>query len=226
MKANPDVTISVSGGGSGNGVKAMIDGTTDIANASRFVKDKEVKAAVENGVTPVAHAVAYDCIIPVLHPSNPIADLSLEQLKAIYTGQVENWKEVGGPDKPIVVVSRDTSSGTYEVWEKKVLNKENVTPGADLAASNGAVVQAVAKNEYAIGYIGIGYMENSVKDLTVGGIKGTPQGALDGSFPISRALFMFTNGWPSGDVAKFLQFVKHPETGQKLVLDAGFVPLY
>src|SRR5208337_4260363 len=121
MKANPTVKISVSGGGSGNGIKALIDGTTDIADSSRFIKDEEVKAAVEKGTYPVPFAVAYDSIIPIVHPSNPVKNLTVDQLKAIYAGEVKNWKEVGGLDKELVIVSRDTSSGTYEVWEVKIL---------------------------------------------------------------------------------------------------------
>src|SRR6056297_3000768 len=142
MEANSDVKVSVSGGGSGNGIKALIDGTTDIADASRFIKQKEVELAVSKGRYPVPFGVAYDSMIPVVHPSNPIDNLSLKQLKNIYEGKVENWKELGGPDRPVVVISRDTSSGTYEVWEKIVLQGGRVTPRASLLASNGAVAQA------------------------------------------------------------------------------------
>jgi phosphate transport system substrate-binding protein len=126
MKEFPNVNISISGGGSGNGIKAIIDGTTDIANSSRFIKDSEVKQAVDNGAYPVPFSVAYDCIIPVVHPDNAVDDLTIDQLQAIYMGKVKNWKEVGGDDRPVVVISRDTSSGTYEVWEEKVLKKERV----------------------------------------------------------------------------------------------------
>jgi phosphate transport system substrate-binding protein len=226
MKQNPDVKISISGGGSGNGIKALIDGSTDIADSSRFIKDKEVKMAVEKGRYPVPFAVAYDCIIPVVHPSNPIMNLTLQQLKDIYMGKMKNWSEVGGPDKPIVVISRDTSSGTYEVWEKKVMKKERVYPGALLQASNGAIVQAVSKNENAIGYIGIGYLDSSVKGLMVERIQGTPETTLNGTYPVSRALYMFTQGWPKGDTLNFINFVIHPEKGQELVGEVGFVPLY
>ena len=121
MKQNPDVKISISGGGSGNGIKALIDASTDIADSSRFIKEKEVKLAVEKGSYPVPFAVAYDCIVPIVHPSNNITNLTMGQLKELYMGTVKNWKEIGGPDRPIVVVSRDTSSGTYEVWHKKVM---------------------------------------------------------------------------------------------------------
>jgi len=226
MKQNPDVKISISGGGSGNGIKALIDGSTDIADSSRFIKDSEVKQAVGNGRYPVPFAVAYDCIIPVVHPSNPATNFSTAQLKAIYTGEIKNWKEVGGPDSKIVVISRDTSSGTYEVWETKIMEKARVFPGALLQASNGAVAQAVSKNKNAIGYIGVGYLNDSVKGLTVNGVEGTPETTLNGMFPISRALYMFTNGWPTSDTLNFINFVLNPEKGQKYVEEAGFVPLY
>ena len=226
MKENPDVTISISGGGSGNGIKAIIDGTTDIADSSRFIKDSEVKLAISNSVYPVPFAVAYDCIIPVVHPTNSITNLSIDQLKSIYKGEITNWKEVGGPNKKIVVVSRDTSSGTYEVWEKKVMSKERVYPGALLQASNGAVVQTVSKNKNAIGYIGLGYVNDEIKALTVNNVKGSSETTLNGLYPISRPLYMFTNSWPKEDIAKFINYVLHPDKGQKLVNEIGFVQLY
>lgn len=226
MKETAGINISISGGGSGDGIKAIIDGTTDIADSSRFIKKEEVKAAFDKGVYPVPFRVAYDCIIPVVHPSNPVKVLSMDQLKAIYKGEVKNWKEFGGPNKPIVVISRDTSSGTYEVWEDKVMHKDKVYAGALLQASNGAVAQAVAKNPNAIGYIGLGYLNKDLKALPVNGIVGSKATTLDGSFPISRPLFMFTKGWPEGEIVKFINYVLQPDKGQKLVDEAGFVPLY
>jgi len=225
MKLQPDVNISVSGGGSGNGIKALIDGNTDIASSSRFIKDKEISMAMEKGVFPVPHRVALDCVVPVVHPTNPLSNVTLDQLKGVYTGAITNWKDLGGDDKQIVVISRDTSSGTYEVWGKIVLEKEKVTPRALLQASNGAVVQAVAKNKYAIGYIGIGYLNKDVKALTVNNVKASPATALNGAYPVSRPLFMFTNGWPKGDTMTFLNFVISP-AGQKIVEQEGYVPLY
>ena len=226
MKQNPDVKISISGGGSGNGIKALIDGSTDIADSSRFIKQKEVKLAVSKGRYPVPFAVAYDCIVPVVHPGNSIMNITMQQLKAIYKGEIKNWKEIGGPDRPIVVISRDTSSGTYEVWHKKVMKKERVFPGALLQASNGAIVQAVSKNKNAIGYIGLGYLDKSVKGLMVDRVKGSEETTLNGTFPVSRPLYMFTPGWPKEEVLNFINFVIHPEKGQKYVRSAGFVPLY
>ena len=226
MKQTPSVKISISGGGSGNGIKALIDGSTDIANSSRFIKDKEVKLAVDRDIYPVPFSVAYDCIIPVVHSTNTLTNITLDQLKDIYLGNIRNWKELGGPDRPVVVVSRDTSSGTYEVWSKKVMKKERVFPGALLQASNGAVAQTVAKNKNAVGYIGIGYLNEDVKPLSVNGIKGSIESTLNGSYPISRPLYMFTPGWPKGETLNFINFVLHPEKGQKYIGDAGYVPLY
>jgi phosphate transport system substrate-binding protein len=226
MKVNPKVKISLSGGGSGEGIKALIDGTTDIADSSRFIKDEEVKLAVEKGAYPVPFAIAYDSIVPIVHPSNSVKNLTQDQLKAIYMGTIKNWKEVGGPNLQIVIVSRDTSSGTYEVWEQKVMKKERVYAGALLQASNGAIVQAVSKNRYAIGYIGLGYINKSVKPLTVNGIKGSEKTTLDGTYPISRPLYMFTRGWPTGDALNFINYVLNPQKGQRYVKEAGFVPLY
>jgi phosphate transport system substrate-binding protein len=226
MSQNPNVKISISGGGSGEGIKALIDGTTNIADSSRFIKDSEIKQAVDKGRYPVPFAVAYDCIIPVVHPSNTVMNLTIQQLKGIYKGEIKNWKELGGPDKPIVVISRDTSSGTYEVWEDKVMKKERVSPAVLLQASNGAIVQAVSSNQNAIGYIGLGYVDNSVKALMVNRVKGSEENALNGSFPITRALYMFTSGWPTGDTLNFINFMLHPQKGQKYVKEEGFVPLY
>jgi phosphate transport system substrate-binding protein len=226
MKVNPGIKISLSGGGSGNGIKALIDGSTDIATSSRFIKNKEIKLAVEKGRYPVPFAVAYDCIVPVVHPGNPLSNLTLEQLRTIYIGKIKNWKDMGGPDRKVVVISRDTSSGTYEVWHKVVMNKQRVFPGALLQASNGAIVQAVANNKNAIGYIGIGYMHKSVKPLSVDGIVGSEETTLNGSYPISRPLYMFTAGWPEEDVLNFINFAVHPQKGQSYVRKAGYVPLY
>lgn len=226
MKVYPDVNVSVSGGGSGNGIKAIIDGTTDIADSSRFIKDKEVALAVEKGVYPVPFGVAYDCIVPVVHSSNPVKNLTLDQLKNIYNGKTKNWKEVGGPDKKIVVISRDTSSGTYEVWEDIVMKKERVFPGALLQASNGAVAQSVAKNSYAIGYVGLSYLNKDLKSVSVNGVEASVENVLSSAYPVSRILYMFTKGWPTGTTLKFINFVMHPAKGQKIVAEAGYVPLY
>jgi len=225
MKKNPDVEISVAGTGSGDGIKAIIDGTADIGNASRDMKDKEVELAKSKGVSPVRHTVALDCIVPVVHPSNPVGDLTLDQLKDIYTGKIKNWKEVGGTDKVIVVISRDSSSGTFEVWNHKVLDKKRVRPDAQLQASNGAVAQAVAGNKYAIGYVGIGYVNQNLKGVKVGGVQASAETAKNGQYPIARELYMFTKGQPGGPVKAFIDFVKSAE-GQQIAEAEGFVKAY
>ena len=226
QKKNPNVQISVTGGGSGTGITALMNGTISIANASREIKPEEIETAEENGFEPIEFVVADDAIAVIINPKNPVDELTLEQVSKIYKGEIRNWKELGGEDRKIVVISRDTSSGTYEVWEKKVMKKERVFPGALLQASNGAVVQAVSKNKNAIGYIGLGYINESVKDLMVDRVKGSEETTLNGTFPISRPLYMFTSGWPKEDTLNFINFVVHPEKGQKYVKEAGFVPLY
>ncbi|MBI5592706.1 MAG: phosphate ABC transporter substrate-binding protein [Deltaproteobacteria bacterium] len=224
MKEHPDVKISISGGGSGNGIKALIDKTTDIADSSRAIEAKEIEQAKAKGSNPVEFIVSFDCIIPVVHSTNPLKNITLDQLKGIYTGEIKNWKEIGGADKPIVIVSRDTSSGTYEVWEEKVMKKARVYPGALLQASNGAVVQSVTNNPNAIGYIGLGYLDKSVKALTANGIVGSKETTLNKTYPISRPLYMYTPVPAAGDVKNFLDFVMS-DKGQKLVEEEGFIPL-
>jgi phosphate transport system substrate-binding protein len=224
MKANPGVNISLSGGGSGEGIKALIDKTADIATSSREIKDKEIELAKSKGVNPVAHTVAIDALIPIVHPRNKVEGLTIDQLSQIYQGKITNWNEVGGEDLKIIVVSRDSSSGTFETWGHLVLNNAKVTPKAQLQASNGAVVQAVSKNRYAIGYIGMGYLNKSVKALNVNSIKASAKTALSKEYPIARPLYMYTNGQPEGVVAGFISYVLSP-AGQKLVAKEGFVPL-
>ncbi len=220
MKAHPGVNISLSGGGSGDGIKALIDKSTDIATSSREIKDKEIALAREKGVNPVAHTIAIDAIVPIVHPKNKVQGLTIDQLSQIYQGKITNWKEVGGDNLTIIVVSRDSSSGTFESWGHLVLNNARVTPKAQLQASNGAVVQAVSKNRYAIGYIGLGYLNTSVKALTVNGITASAKTALSKEYPVARPLYMYTNGQPAGEVANFLKFVLSP-AGQKLVAERG-----
>jgi len=224
MKKNPNVNISISGGGSGNGIKALIDKTTQIAMSSRQMKKEEIALAKSKGVNPVEHKVAIDALTPVVHPTNPVANLTIEQLSLIYQGKIRNWKEVGGKDMQIVVISRDTSSGTYESWQEKILHKEKVTPRAQLQASSGAIVQAISKNRYAIGYIGIGYLNQSVKAVTVNGVVANEANALKGTYPVARPLYYYTNGQPKGVVAEYVKFVAGTE-GQKIVKKEGFVPI-
>jgi len=226
MKANSKVDIAIESTGSGNGIKALIDGTTDIANASRFIKNEEAAMAYEKGAMPIPFRVAYDCIIPVVHRSNSIKEISIGSLRAIYSGNIKNWKEIGGDDAPISLFSRDTSSGTFEVWNELVMEKSPVTPSAQLKQSNSEIVKVVQTNPDAIGYIGIGYLDSTVKPLAVNGVTGSERSAIEGSYPITRPLFMFTRGWPTGEIKKFINFMLEPSQGQKLVKKAGYLSLY
>ncbi len=225
MAENPDVKISLSGGGSGNGIKAIIDGTSNIGNASRFIKQKEVNLAGIKGVYPVPFRVALDAIVPVVNPKNPVKNLSMAQLKDIYLGKIKNWKDVGGTAGKIVVISRDSSSGTFGVWKDMVMRKERVIPSALTVPSNGGIVQAVAITPGAIGYVGLGYLNSEIKAVKVDGILGTEENTLNGSFPISRGLFMFTKGWPTGDTMAFISFLLSKK-GQTLVKQAGSIPIF
>ena len=169
LKLHPDLEISLTASGSGDGIKAIIDGTANLAMSSREMKDSELTKAKEKGVNLQPIAIATDAILPIVNPANPVAELSKAQLKGIYTGEITNWKEVGGAEGPIVVVSRDSSSGTYEAWGELVLNKARVTPKALLQASSGAVLQFISKNKQAIGYDSFGYVNDIVKGLKVEG---------------------------------------------------------
>lgn len=224
MKENPGVNISLSGTGSGDGIKALVDKTTDIGNSSRPIKTSEIERAHRAGVHPIAFIVGIDAIVPIVHPSNPVTDLSIDQLSQIYQGRITNWKDVGGEDRPIVVVSRDSSSGTYECWSDLVLNKQRVSPRAQLQASSGAVVQTTSSNRNVIAYVGLGYLNSSVKTVNVDGVEPNIETAKTGAYPIARPLYMYTDSVPLGETAKYLRFVLSPE-GQKLVAETGFVPV-
>ncbi|SBW07236.1 conserved exported hypothetical protein [uncultured delta proteobacterium] len=225
MAANPGISLAISGGGSGNGIKALNEGLCDIAMSSRDIKETEVEQGKAKNVTPVRTAVAVDALVPVVHPENPVKALTTEQLRDIYAGKITNWKELGGKDDTIVVISRDTSSGTYETWADIIMKKEKVAPSALLQASNGAVAQAVSKNKKSIGYIGFGYLNKSLKKLDVNGVEATPATALSKQWPIARELYIFTNGQPSGASKKLVDFLLDPQKGQKAVSEVGYIPL-
>ena len=219
------ISITIEGSGSGNGIKALIDGTCSIANSSREMKEQELASAKEKGIAVKEITVAYDMIVPVVNPGNPVKNLTMDQLKGIFDGSIENWKQIGGRDEKIVAISRDTSSGTYEIWHEKVMKKIDVRKDALLQASNGAIVSAVAGNPKAIGYIGYGYIDKSVKGLNVGGIEPTIDNGKTGKFPVSRKLYMYVDEKKaSAETWKFIDFLLSAE-GQKLVKDAGFIPL-
>ncbi len=225
MAQNKGIAISISASGSGDGAKALIDGSTPLAMMSREMKESEIKLAKEKGVTPKQIVIAYDCITPVVHSSNPVKNLTMAQLKDIYTGKLTNWKDVGGPAGSISVVSRDSSSGTYEFWNEHVLKKERVYARAQTQASNGAVAQVVGKQKGSIGYLSLAYTHApGLKAVTVEGVAGSVENTLNGTYPVSRGLYLYTNGEPSGDVAKLVNFILS-EAGQKIVASVDYVPV-
>ena len=225
MAANPSVKITVSGGGSGNGIKAIIDGSTTLAMSSREMKDSEIAQAKEKGVTANPVAIAIDAVVPIVNPENPVKNLTREQLRDIFSGKITNWKDVGGQDKQIVVISRDTSSGTYEAWNELVMKDAKVMPGALLQASSGAVLQVVSKNRYAIGYDSYGYVNKTIKAVDVDGVAGNPDTAFSGKYPVARKLWIITNGKPEGELGRFVAFILDPAKGQKIVAESGAVPV-
>ena len=230
-----EARISVTGGGSGTGIAALINGTVDIANASRAIKDEERKSAEANGIEPVVFVVARDAIAVIVNPANPISQLTLPQLAAIYSGQITNWREVGGEDRPMVLLSRESNSGTHVYFLEHVLrlgdskNKTLFSPDTLLMPSSEGISAEVRQNPNAVGYDGLGYVTSDMKTIAVaakdGGAYVLPTIATvnDKTYPIARDLYMYTHGQPTGAVKDYLEWVLGPEA-QKIVAALGFVP--
>jgi len=225
MKLHPDAIFTVSESGSGNGAKSLINAACDVATMSRPMKSSEKKSAQDSGVLPIEHVVALDGIAVIVNQQNPVKNLTIGQILSIYTGEIRNWKELGGPDLPIVMVSRDTNSGTYETFETKVLNGRKITPKAEYANSNGAIRQRVLSTPAAIGYVGIAFIDG-VKALTVNDVPVSVETVLNNKYPIARPLFMYTNGHPQEGtpLADFIGLANTAE-GKKIVTETGFVAL-
>ncbi|MEA1980145.1 MAG: phosphate ABC transporter substrate-binding protein [candidate division Zixibacteria bacterium] len=229
MKNNSGTVVQVSGGGSGTGIAALLNGTTDICEASRDMKEKEYKLAEHKGVTPYRVSVALDGIAVYLHKNNSVQELSLSQLKGIYTGSITNWKEVGGNDHLIILYGRENNSGTYAFFKKKVLNKEDYATKTQTLPGTAAVVNAVAKDEFGIGYGGLAWAKGvkfaGVKESdTSVAVMPTVETVSDGTYPISRDLYWFFNGKPTGELKKMLNWCLSEE-GQKVSESIGYVPL-
>jgi len=233
MRAHPDTDISVTGGGSGTGIAALLNGTTDICIASRDIKEKEVKMAADKGITPNEIVTSRDGIAVVVNPENPLSELTIEQIGKIYTGVYKNWREVGGPDHEIVILSRESSSGTYVFFQEHVMKKKDYSPDAMLMPSTSAIIQSVSQDMWAIGYVGLGYgvqAADRVKMLSIKETADTPAvvpsvaTVQDGSYSIARGLYFYTNGAPSGVTKEFVDFVLS-QKGQEIVLETGYVPV-
>lgn len=213
------VTVNIAGGGSFTGMNQVAEGSVQIGNSDVNLPD-EYK---DKGL--VDHKVVVEPFVFIVDKNNKVDSLTKQQAVDILTGKITNWKEVGGKDGKIVVVSRDSSSGTFECWNELIMKKERVAPSALMQASNGAVVQAVAKNPNAIGYIGLGYLNSTVKGLHVDKKEPTAQNALSKTWPISRELYIFTNGEPQGDAKALVTYLLDPTKGQKNVAEVGYIPL-
>lgn len=225
-KEKTGIGATISESGSGNGVKSLINGACDIANMSRFMKDSEFKTCVEKGILPVAHVVAFDGLAVVVNPANKVGALTMAQLADIYTGKIRNWKELGGDDAEIVVISRDTNSGTYETFNELVLRKNPVVKGAEYVGSNGQAKTRVASTKNAVAYVGLGFADDSVKTLSVDGILPSSKTIVSGKYPIARPLFMFTNKYPKMGTPVYDFVTLHlSEEGREIVRDLGYVPV-
>jgi len=227
-KMYPDVSITVNKTGSGNGAAALVDQRCDIAMMSRFMKEKEYKKATsgEKAFLPVAHAIAMDGVCVIVYPSNPVKALTRAQVRDIYKGKITNWKELGGTDMKIVPISRDTSSGTYETFEGLVMNKEKMAGNVEYVSSNPQAHSRVQSTAGGIGYVGLGFVDDKVKALEIDGVTPTRSSIAKGVYPISRPLFLFTNGYPKlgSLVHEFCTFYL-TEEGQEIIEAKGFVPV-
>ena len=233
---NPSVVVAVSGGGSGTGIAALINGTVDIANASREIKDKEIDLAKKNGQDPIQHVVGFDALAVFLHSDNPLSELSIDQLKGIYAdgGTITKWTDLGVEvpgcqGQEIVVVSRQNNSGTYAYFREAVLGDADFRLGTRDMHGSKDVVDLVEKTPCAIGYSGLAYATDHIKMACVSSAAGaacvspTVATAVDGSYPIARPLFMYTNGQPTGHIGEYMNWIKSPE-GQCIILEKGYAP--
>jgi phosphate transport system substrate-binding protein len=225
MKSH-NCSITVKKTGSGDGVAALIDGRCDIAMSSRFLKPEEFKKAVEKEIYPVAHTIAMDGVCIIVHPSNPIKELTSQQVCDIYMGKITNWKDLGGPDMPIVAISRDTSSGTYEVFHDRIMKKQNLAAGVEYVNANPQAHARVKTTPGAIGYVGLGFLDDNVKSLKIDGVMPTKQTIANGTYLVSRPLFLFTNSYPKlGSVIHAFCIFYLTEEGQEIIEAKGFIPM-
>lgn len=234
MKAFPSTQLSVTGGGSGTGFAALINGTTDICAASRPIQAKEISKAKEKGISPKEIAIARDAIVVIVHPNNPIMELTMQQTGDIFTGKFTHWDQVGGTKEAIIPLSRESSSGTYVFFQEHVLKKADYTVFARLMPGTSAMAQSVAADETSIGYTGLGYaleMQGAIKmirikkDETSAAVPPSEETVASGAYPISRELYFYTNGEPEGTIKPFLEFCLS-DAGQQIVRETGYVGVH
>lgn len=237
MRLHPEVGIAVTGGGSGTGIAALINGTASIAQSSRDMKPEEKDAVLKStGKEVKEFLVGIDALAVIVHPSNPVSALSIDQLSDIFTGKITRWSEVGGPEEPILVLSRERNSGTHVYFLEHVLRKGNArgpeefAPSVLMMPSSQAIAQEVSRSTRAIGFLGLGYVTEGLKPLAVkktagdSGVLPAVQTAQDQTYPISRPLYIYTAGEPEGEVRSFIDFIRSAP-GQEIVGIMDFVPL-
>ena len=228
LKSNPSASVTVTGGGSGVGISALLEGTTDIAQASRKIKFDERQKLQSQGKTVKEIIIAYDALAVVVHPDNQVTNLTREQLEGIFTGKITNWKEVGGIDLKIVPYSRETSSGTYEFFKESVLKNRNYMNGIMSMPATGAIVQSISQTHGGIGYIGLAYLNSSVKAIHVSYDAGktftepSVVNAKNETYPIVRPLYYYYVTSSEATVKPFIDYVLSP-VGQKIVQEIGFI---
>lgn len=227
MKNNPSASITVTGGGSGVGISALMEGTTDIAMASRKIKFDEKVKLQNAGKTAVEKIIALDALAVIVNPKNTVSQLTRQQLEDIFTGKVNNWKQVGGKDQKIVVYSRETSSGTYEFFKESILKNKNYMSSVLSMPATGAIIQSVSQTEGAIGYVGYAYITNSVKALKVSYdnktyIAPTYENAKSKTYPVVRPLILYYSKSDEKKVKPFIDYILSDE-GQKTVKEVGYI---
>lgn len=219
MLAHSNITITVAGGGSGVGARKVGEGLVDIGNTGRSLSENEIK-----NFGLVTHPFAVDGVCAVVHPDNPVSGLTYEQLRQAFAGQITNWAELGGPDHPIHLFTRDEASGTRKVFWKKALAKSNVAVEANVVASNGAMKTAVANDPNALGYVSVGHLDDSIKAPPLDGVDVTQDNAASGKYPVTRKLYMNTKGQPDALTGAFINFIKGP-AGAEIIKASGYIPL-
>lgn len=217
------VQVTVSESGSGNGAKSLINKTCDIADMSRPMKSNEISAAKAKGVNPVEHVVALDGLCIILNPNNRINALTKTQIRGIYMGKYTNWNQLGGPNAPIIMIQRESNSGTQDSFKELVMGKDNpISKRTETQSSNGAIKNRVATTPGAIGFVGLGFVDDSVKAILVDGVEPDVKTVRNGTYPIHRPLFMYTNGPATGAIKEFIDLPKTAE-GKRIISESGFV---
>jgi phosphate transport system substrate-binding protein len=236
VEDKPSCNVGVTGGGSGTGFAALINGTCDIAMSSRIIEDKENSMAKNNNVAPVEYIVGLDGLAILINKNNPVNNLTLEQLRDIFMAKITNWKEVGGEDRKIVILSRESNSGTHMFFKEHVIRlgnskaKDEFAPQSLLMPSSQAIYDEVYQNPNALGYVGMGYINDGIKAVSVASdehsayVYPNADNVMSGKYPISRPLYLYTNGQPKGVIKDFIDYALSNE-GQQIVLETDFVPI-